>query len=108
MEFHLRWAIVGFAAASLAACAAMGADPVPQRQYTIEQFLDTESLTGNSFSADESKILFSSDRTGIFNAFTIPTSGGAAIPITRSTVESTFAVAYFPKDDRILLTYDQG
>lgn len=39
----------------------------PSKQYTIEQFLDTTSMTGASFSADESRILFSSNKTGIWN-----------------------------------------
>ena len=29
-------------------------------------------------------------------------------PITKSTTDSTYAVSYFPKDDRILFTRDQG
>jgi hypothetical protein len=36
----------------------------PSKQYTIEQFLDTTSMSGASFSADESRILFSSNKTG--------------------------------------------
>jgi dipeptidyl aminopeptidase/acylaminoacyl peptidase len=65
-------------------------------------------ILGASFSADESKILFSSNETGIFNVWTVPVSGGAASPLTRSTTDSTFAVSYFPKDDRFLYTRDQG
>jgi dipeptidyl aminopeptidase/acylaminoacyl peptidase len=111
MTAHHRWIAAGFAAAWFGACATWGAEPStprPSRLYTIEQFMDTEDLRGNSFSADETRLLFSSDRTGIFNAYTVPIAGGDAAPVTRSTVESTFAIAYFPKDDRILFTYDQG
>jgi dipeptidyl aminopeptidase/acylaminoacyl peptidase len=89
-----------------------GAEParggLPSRLYTIEQFMDTTQMAGVSFSADESRLLLSSDRTGIFNADTIPVAGGEPTPVTRSTVESTYAVSYFPRDDRILVTYDQG
>jgi dipeptidyl aminopeptidase/acylaminoacyl peptidase len=80
----------------------------PSRQYTIEQFLDTTQIGGASFSADETKIVFSSDRTGIYNIYTMPVAGGEATPVTRSTVESTFAISYFPNDDRILFTHDEG
>ena len=80
----------------------------PQKQYTIEQFMNTVSVTGASFSPDESRILFSSNKTGIWNAYTIPVTGGEWTPVTTSTTDSTFAVAYFPNDDRILFTRDQG
>ena len=80
----------------------------PSRQYTIDQFLTTTSISGASFSADESRILFSSNKTGIWNAYTIPVAGGDWTPVTKSTTDSTYAVSFFPKDDRILLTRDQG
>ncbi len=46
------------------------------KQYTIEQFRDTESIFGHSFSADEKTILFSSNKTGVYNAYTMPVNGG--------------------------------
>ena len=48
------------------------------RQYTIEQFLDITHYRGNSFSTDGSKILLSSDQTGVDNAFAIQVNGGGA------------------------------
>ena len=80
----------------------------PQKQYSIEQFMDTVAIQGASFSPDESQILFSSNRTGIWNAYTIPVTGGEWKPVTTSTTDSTYAVAYFPDDERILFTRDQG
>jgi dipeptidyl aminopeptidase/acylaminoacyl peptidase len=80
----------------------------PQKHYTIEQFMNTTAITGASFSPDESRILFSSNKTGIWNAYTIPVAGGEWTPVTASTTDSTYAVSYFPKDDRILFTRDQG
>ena len=80
----------------------------PQKQYTIEQFMNTVAITGASFSPDESRILFSSNKTGIWNAYTIPVTGGEWTPVTRSTTDSTYSVGYFPKDDRVLFTRDQG
>ena len=78
------------------------------KQYTIEQFLNTTSISGASFSADESRILFSSNKTGIWNAYTIPVGGGTWTPVTTSTTDSTYAVSFFPNDDRVLITRDQG
>jgi dipeptidyl aminopeptidase/acylaminoacyl peptidase len=80
----------------------------PLKQYTIEQFLNTTSITGASFSADQSRLLFSSNKTGIWNAYTVQVGGGAWAPVTTSTRDSTYAVSYFPRDDRILITRDQG
>ena len=84
------------------------AAPRAPKEYTIEQFLDTVAIRGASFSADESRILFSSDRTGIWNVYSVPVAGGNWTPVTTSTTESTYAVSYFPNDDRMLFTRDQG
>jgi dipeptidyl aminopeptidase/acylaminoacyl peptidase len=80
----------------------------PSRQYTIEQFLATTAISSPSISADGSHVLFTSDASGIPNVYTVPFAGGAVVPLTRSTTDSTFAVSYFPKDDRVLFTHDHG
>jgi len=71
----------------------------------------TTSIVGASFSADEQRILFSSNASGIFNAYMLPASGDGTEtpePVTRSTIDSTFAVSFFPYDDRVLFTRDHG
>ena len=78
------------------------------RQYTIQQFLATMSVGGPSFSPDGSRVLFTSDSSGIPNAYTVPFDGGPVTPMTHSTTDSTFAVSFFPRDERILYTHDQG
>jgi dipeptidyl aminopeptidase/acylaminoacyl peptidase len=90
-----------------ASAAKAGADK-PVKRYTIEQFMATTSYAGASFSADEKSILFSSNETGIFNAYKISTSGGKAEAKTKSATDSTYAVSFFPGDDRILFTRDNG
>jgi dipeptidyl aminopeptidase/acylaminoacyl peptidase len=70
--------------------------------------MDTVAIQGASFSPDETRILFSSNKTGIWNAYTIPVTGGEWKPVTTSTTDSTYAVGYFPADERILFTRDQG
>ena len=101
---QFRWV----AAVLLCAASASAQTARPSKQYTIDQFLDTTSMSGASFSADESRILFSSNKTGIWNAYSIPLAGGEWTPMTKSTTNSTYAVSFFPKDDRILFTRDQG
>lgn len=75
-------------------------------QYTIAQFMDNEAVSGGTFSTDNSKILVSSNRSGIYNIYTIPSNGGEMTPITSSDSNSYFAVSYFPNDDRILMSAD--
>jgi len=78
------------------------------KQYTIEQFLTTTAIGGSSFSPDEKSILFSSNKSGIYNVYSVPVTGGESKQLTRSTTESTFGIGYFPNDLRILYTHDQG
>ena len=78
--------------------------PTTVRQYTIEQIMASTRLNGASFSADEQQVLFSSDATGIFNAYALPATSGQPKALTTSQADTTFAVSYFPEDDRILYT----
>ncbi len=75
-------------------------------QYTIDQFMDNEAVSGGSFSSDNSKLLISSNRSGIFNVYTVPTIGGDYTAITSSDSTSYFATSFFPNDDRMLLSAD--
>lgn len=76
--------------------------------YTIEQFFDNLSVGGGSFSPDESKLLIHHNKTGVFNIYEMPLSGGEATPITQSDSSSIFAVSYFPEDERILFSMDNN
>lgn len=76
------------------------------QQYTIEQFMDNEAVGGGSFSVDESNLLVSSNRSGIYNVYTIPTKGGEMTAITQSDSTSIRAHSYFPNDNRMLLSAD--
>src|SRR5262249_23387352 len=103
---------MAFAASALFS-AALSAGPAfaasrPSKRYTIEQFMATTSVGGASFSPDESTILFSPSEPGTFNASVVPPAGGEPAPLTASKTDTTFAVSYFPKDERILFTRDQG
>lgn len=78
----------------------------PIKNYTIEQFMDNESAFANSYSADKSNILMTSNRSGIYNMYTTSTTGGALTPITKSDSASIYGISYFPEDDRILFRMD--
>ncbi|MDX1762180.1 MAG: S9 family peptidase, partial [Christiangramia sp.] len=46
------------------------------KEYSIEQFYENTRVGGGRFSADESKLLISSDQSGIFNVYEIDISSG--------------------------------
>src|SRR4051794_23031025 len=98
------------AAACCLALASAGrpAEPRAVPEYDARTFYATTSFGGASFSADESRILFSSDATGVFNAYSVPVAGGEPTRITNSTTHAVMAVSYFPHDDRVLVTQDEG
>jgi dipeptidyl aminopeptidase/acylaminoacyl peptidase len=78
------------------------------KQYSIEQMLDNESVFGGSFSSDKSKLLVTSNRSGIYNMYTVSTLDGTFTPISASDSSSIQATSYFPKDDRILFNMDNN
>ncbi|HBK87022.1 MAG: alpha/beta fold hydrolase [Cyclobacteriaceae bacterium] len=78
------------------------------KQYTIRQFMDIVSLNGRAFSPDETKVLISTNETGIFNAEEINVSTGTKKVLTASSTNAIFALSYFPTDERMVYTSDQG
>lgn len=79
------------------------------RTYTIEQFLNTRKVFGSAFSPDELKIMYSSNETGIINAFEIDIEGiGKPKQLTFSKENAVYAISYFPRDERILFKSDRG
>ena len=78
------------------------------KSYTIGQFLNTTTIFGSSFSPDMQSILFTSDASGVFNAYTIPVAGGDAVQLTHSDSNSVYSISFFPSDNRILFASDKG
>lgn len=77
-------------------------------KYTIEQFYKNKAVYGGSFNHNETKLLVTSNETGIYNLYAIPVDGSGMEQITNSSEESYFAISWFPEDDRILYSADQG
>lgn len=80
----------------------------PVKQYSIEQFMNTERVGGSTFADGEQSILFHSNKSGIFNVYSVPAAGGERKQLTNSAKESTYIVSAFPADARFLYTYDKG
>ena len=98
--------LFGFLA--LAMMVACSQPPAEVTRYSIEQFYDNLSIFGGSFSADETRLLATSNETGIFNVFALNVDGSGQEQLTFSEQESFFGVSWFPEDDRFLYSADQG
>lgn len=104
---HLAWLLLLLGVACQSETTPSEA-PTEVAAYTIEQFMDNESLFGSSFSPDGSQLLVTSNRSGIFNAYTIPVAGGEPTALTSSDSSSIYGVSYFPNDERVLLQMDNN
>jgi dipeptidyl aminopeptidase/acylaminoacyl peptidase len=79
------------------------------RQYSIDQFFKTVSVSGNmDFSSDDSALLFSTNETGIFNVFELNLEDGSKKQITSSGSESCFSLGYVRGTKQILFSADKG
>lgn len=81
------------------------------RRYSAETFyssIEFRLAEQHAFSADGSRLLVSSDESGVFNAWSIDIAGGERTPLTASTTNAIYALSWFPGDDRVLLTGDVG
>ncbi|MHC4974997.1 MAG: S9 family peptidase [Planctomycetota bacterium] len=94
---------------ALAACAALTTSTLAEiPKYSPELFYDTVSIFGSSFNHDESKILITTDASGVFNVYSQPVAGGEPTQLTFSEDSPRFGVSFFPSDDRFLYSADQG
>ncbi len=106
--------LVSIAAAAMAASAvnaAAHAADAPKR-YPAEAFFTTTDYAAagsiTAYSPDSSKLLISSNSSGVFNAYALDLKTGATTALTSSASDAAFAVGYFPADERILYTADKG
>ncbi|MFA0963204.1 alpha/beta fold hydrolase [Roseivirga sp. BDSF3-8] len=77
-------------------------------QYSIEQFLANEDVNGGYLSPDNSKVLVTSNRSGIYNLYEIPVSGGEWTALSQSDSSNLEAQGYFPNDERVLFAMDNN
>lgn len=78
------------------------------KKYTIEQFYQNTNIWGGSFAPDESKLLVTTNETGIYNAFALPVDGSKPQQLTHSVKESYFATSYVPNGNGFLYYADKG
>lgn len=95
----------------LAACKNVGDKKETARevkQYTIEQFYKSTQVGGGSFSSDDSKLLISSNESGIYNAYEIDIASDQKKALTSSVKESIFGNDYVPGTKNIIYSADKG
>ena len=130
-----RWTLLAGVSALVMACAQTPGEEVPDEavtsagedieaavdvpapvetveQYPAALFHQTTSFglgssNGFVFSHDDGDILASTDETGIFNAVTLDETG-TVTPLTTSDDDAVYAQSFFPADDRVLVTSDNG
>ncbi|KPK66208.1 MAG: peptidase S9 [Gemmatimonas sp. SG8_38_2] len=85
-----------------------GYDTRDVAQYAVEDFLGNTNVFGTSFAPDNSKILVSSDETGVYNAFAVPIDGSQPVQLTGSTTDAVLVQSYFPEDERFVYMSDIG
>ncbi|WP_339878349.1 S9 family peptidase [Pseudidiomarina gelatinasegens] len=77
-------------------------------QYSAETFFDTTTLYGSSINHDGTAVLVTSDASGIYNVYSYPVDGSEPTQLTNSTTDAIRGISWFPKDNRLLYTADQG
>lgn len=78
------------------------------KEYTIQEFMNTTSFGGSSFSHDEKSIIIRSNQSGVNNAFEIDLITSESKQLTFSDSNSISPISYFPNDKRFLFRSDQG
>ena len=80
--------------------------------YSAEAFFQTTSVglsnsSGFAWSSDDSRVLGYSDASGVFNAVAL-SADGSLEQLTVSDTDAHFAESFFPDDDRLIVSADQG
>ncbi len=78
------------------------------KQYTVDQFYKNVAISFSDFSQDETKILVSSNETGIYNVFEINLADASKRQVTSSDTESFFALGYVHGTNQVLYSADKG
>jgi prolyl oligopeptidase len=78
------------------------------KQHSANDFFKTTTVFGSSINHDATAVLITNDKTGIYNAYRMPLDGSEPTQLTDSTIDSTYAVSWFPMDDRLLYDSDKG
>ncbi len=82
--------------------------PRDVKQYTIDQFYKSSEVFGGDISADDKKMLVTSNENGIYNVYEIDIASGQKKALTSSDKESIFGNSYVPGTINIIYNSDNG
>ena len=82
--------------------------PAGLQKYSIETLMSNNRSSGGYFSKDGSRLLYSSDKSGIFNVYEVNLKTEKEVQITSSTEESFFARGYSPTTGEVIYSADKG
>ena len=77
-------------------------------QYSIETFMSNNRSSGGYFSKDANKLIYSSDKSGIFNIYEVDLKTNEETQLTDSEEESFFSRGYSPSTDEVIYSADIG
>ena len=77
-------------------------------QYSIETLMSNNRSSGGYFSKDAKKLIYSSDKSGIFNIYEVDLKTNEETQLTDSKEESFFARGYSPTTGEVIYSADKG
>ena len=77
-------------------------------QYSIETLMSNNRSSGGYFSKDANKLIYSSDKSGIFNIYEVDLKTNEETQLTDSKEESFFAIGYSPTTGEVIYSADKG
>ena len=77
-------------------------------KYSIETLMSNNRSSGGYFSKDANKLIYSSDKSGIFNIYEVDLKTNEEIQLTDSKEESFFARGYSPTTGEVIYSADKG
>ena len=78
------------------------------QQYSIETLMSNNRSSGGYFSKDADKLIYSSDKSGIFNIYEVDLSNNEETQLTYSKEESFFVRGYSPSTGEVIYSADKG
>ena len=78
------------------------------QQYSIETLMSNNRSSGGYFSKDADKLIYSSDKSGIFNIYEVDLSTNEETQLTYSKEESLFVRGYSPSTGEVIYSADKG
>ena len=76
--------------------------------YSIETLMSNNRTSGGYFSKDASRLIYSSDKTGVFNIYEVNLATKKETQKTYSKKESYFVQGYSPLTNEIIYSADKG